>query len=103
LTEEPFATVRFRREDAETGEVEEITGDADTGMPAARVGRTDAHFRLAGNTAAFAGMPRNSPQVAADLPTCSTRPKPSNAAAMMSTSSSASSGVRLKRRFGDET
>jgi Ca-activated chloride channel family protein len=66
-TDESFATVRLRWEDAETGDVDEIAGDVSAGVLASRFSRTDAHFQLAATVAAFAEVLRDSPYVDAAL------------------------------------
>ena len=66
-TDDPFATVHLRWEDAETGDVEEISGDVNADVLASRFSRTDATFQLATTVAAFAEVLRDSPYVDADL------------------------------------
>jgi Ca-activated chloride channel family protein len=66
-TDDPFATVRLRWADAETGDVTEIDGDVSSGVLASRFSRTNEHFQLAATVAAYAEVLRDSRYVDADL------------------------------------
>ncbi len=58
-SDESFATVRVRWQDAADGRVEEIEGDVTADMLAGRYERTDPHFRLAATVAAYAEVLRH--------------------------------------------
>jgi Ca-activated chloride channel family protein len=66
-TDDPFATVRLRWADAETGDVVEIDGDVSSRVLASRFSRTNEHFQLAATVAAYAEVLRDSRYVVADL------------------------------------
>ena len=66
-TDDAFATVRLRWEDAETGNVEEISGGVGSDLLASRFSRTDEHFQVAATVAAYAELLRGSRYVEADL------------------------------------
>ncbi len=66
-SDEPFATVRLRWQDAETGKVSEIDGDVSSRVLAGRFSRTNEHFQLAATVAAYAEVLRDSRYVNADL------------------------------------
>ncbi len=59
-SDEPFATVRLRWEDAETGDVEEIEGPIHGRLLAARFSDTAAEFQLVASVAAYAEILRES-------------------------------------------
>ena len=62
-----FATVNVRWTDPETGRVDEIFGEINSGVLASRFSRTSSEFQVASTVAAYAEVLRDSRYVQADL------------------------------------